>query len=220
MEIDAAMNSNRASINTSGSTSFKPQQYKTKHGGHNNDNRFRPSSSSSYHGSSNNRYPPSNRFEQQRPSLSYNRPQQHQQSYGQQSNRGYTPMDTSNAITQQRRQPPPHTDSRSSDRKPITGNCYNCGKTGHFIRDCPSNKSQANRQRTNVIVQEESSAQDDTVLIINEINNTQVQRPHKKLITFMGLVNNQPAYVLIDSGATNNYISESFVAKHKYIQSP
>src|ERR1700675_2547104 len=36
----------------------------------------------------------------------------------------------------------------------------------------------------------------------------------------MGLINNQPAYILIDSGASNNYISESFVRKHKLYTEP
>jgi hypothetical protein len=36
----------------------------------------------------------------------------------------------------------------------------------------------------------------------------------------MGLIGNQPAYILIDSGASNNYISESFVRKHKLYTEP
>jgi hypothetical protein len=129
-------------------------------------------------------------------------------------------MDTSNAITQQRRLPPPRADSHSSNRKPITGNCFNCGKTGHFIRDCPRNQPQQNKQHANVMMQETATTNDDTVLIISEINSTQAVKPNKKLITFMGLIDNQPAYVLIDSGSTNNYISESFVSKHRLYTEP
>ena len=61
---------------------------------------------------------------------------------------------------------------------------------------------------------------DDTVLIINEVNNARASKTGKQLITFMGLIDNQPAYILIDSGATNNYISESFVRKHKLYTEP
>src|ERR1700737_1645001 len=70
---------------------------------------------------------------------------------------------------------------------------------------------------------EESSSSilaDDSVLIINEINNTATSKHSKPLITFMGLGNKQPAYILIDSGATNNYISESFVKKYKLYTEP
>jgi hypothetical protein len=36
----------------------------------------------------------------------------------------------------------------------------------------------------------------------------------------MGLIDNQPAYILIDSGATNNYISDSFVKKYRLYTEP
>src|SRR6202022_2426632 len=78
MEIDAAMNSNRININTSGNTSYKPQQHKSSHFGHssnsnsyNNSNRYR---SLSYQGSSNNRFPQSNRSNQYRSAPQFNRP--------------------------------------------------------------------------------------------------------------------------------------------------
>ena len=223
MEIDAAMNSNRVSINTSGSTSYKPQQYKSDYSGsssmssgslsrssspkssqhrnngnsYNNDNHFR---SSSYQNGYNNRYQQGNRFNQYRPSSSFNHFPSSSLSNQQNGNRSYVPMDTSNAITQQRRPLSPRADSYSSDRKPTTGNCFNCGKTGHFVRDCPANKQQRNnQQRNNVIMQESSSStlDDDSVLIINEVSNIRISKTGKQLITFMGLVDNQPAYILI-----------------------
>src|SRR6202171_4736202 len=54
----------------------------------------------------------------------------------------------------------------------------------------------------------------------NEVNNTRTSKAGKQLITFMGLVDNQPACILIDTGATNNYISESFVKKNKLYTEP
>jgi Retroviral aspartyl protease len=58
------------------------------------------------------------------------------------------------------------------------------------------------------------------VLIIHELNSTGAHKPSKQLITFTGMVDDHPAYVLIDSGATTNYISESFVNKHKVYTEP
>src|ERR1700737_2774514 len=227
MEIDAAMNSNRININTSGNTTYKPPQHKSSHFGHssnnnsyNNNNRYRLLS---YQGSSNNRFPQSNRSNQYRSAPQFNRPSSTSTStYNpQNSNRSYTPMDTSNVITQQRRPLPNRFDNRSSDRKPTFGNCFKCGKTGHFSRDCPTNKPQP-KQHNNVIMEESSSSTlpDDSVLIINEINNTAAPKHSKPLITFMGLVNGQPAYILVDSGASNNYISETFVKKYKLYTEP
>src|ERR1700681_2757593 len=171
MEIDAAMNSNRININTSGSTSYKPQQYKSDYSGsssmssgslsrssspkssqhrnsgnsYNNDNHFR---SSSYQNGYNNRYQQGNRFNQYRPSLSFNPFPSSSLSNQQNGNRSYVPMDTSAAIRQQRNQTRMVDNKR--DMQQSRDNCYHCGMQGHFARECPSKQ----QQRNNVIMQE------------------------------------------------------------------
>jgi hypothetical protein len=57
-------------------------------------------------------------------------------------------------------------------------------------------------------MQEASSTEDDTILIINEPASSD------KLIIFDGLIDLYPARILIDSGSTTNYISELFVEQH------
>src|SRR6202171_967923 len=219
LEIDASLyNTHGISNNTN---TFRPSHHKHDdyHRGNNNynsGNRYRPQPSSFNRDNFNNRFQYSNRFDQQRPAPSFNRPQQFNREalFNQRDNMGYAPMDTSNNIYQQRRQQPPQVDSRNSNKQPMKGNCFNCGEAGHFIRDCPSNKPQQNKQRANVIMQEEQSTQDDTVLIINEPASSD------KLIIFDGLIDLYPARILIDSGSTNNYISELFVEEHNIYTSP
>ena len=63
-------------------------------------------------------------------------------------------------------------------------------------------------------MQEEQSTQDNTVLIINEPASSDT------LIIFDGLIDLYPARIHIDSGSTNNYISELFVEQHNIYTSP
>ena len=135
------------------------------------------------------------------PNNSY-RPLHYSDHYGQPSDdKGYAPMDTSNAIPQRTR--PRLSDNKYDKPK---GNCFNCGIQGHYAKDCKKQPKQ--QQRTNIIMQENNSIEQDSVLIINE------PTPSDKLMTFNGLIDLYSARILIDCGATTNYISDSFAKQH------
>jgi hypothetical protein len=217
LEIDAALYNTRGTSGPSGYPHGRPVGHRAPGNHSSGHNRFK-SDQNSQRFSANNRFG-SNRFQQfnrHKPFQSFSRPF----TPSRPDNRGYAPMDTSNAIRQEKREQIQAMDNRKKTSKPATGNCFNCGKAGHYARDCRSAKPATNQQRHNNIMQEEIGTEPDTVLIIAEINSTQAHKPNKRLITFMGMVHNHPAYVLVDSGATNNYISESFVTKHQLYTEP
>ena len=122
----------------------------------------------------------------------------HRQSF---DDKGYAPMDTSYTIRQTSQ---PRLVDNKQDKPKST--CFSCGMPGHYARDCKKQPKQ--QQRANVIMQEANTIVEDSVLIINE------PVPSDKLMAYSGLVDLYSARILIDYGATTNYISKSFVKQH------
>jgi hypothetical protein len=100
--------------------------------------------------------------------------------------------------------------------------CFNCGKSGHFIKDCPysrqnksnnqQNSGNSNQGKGNTV----NNIAGKNVKKTGRIYYTQVATTPKGEPIMMGtfLVANHPAVILFDSGASHTFISKKFVEKY------
>jgi hypothetical protein len=100
--------------------------------------------------------------------------------------------------------------------------CFNCGKSKHFIKDCPypkQNKTNFQQNSGNSNQGKGNTANTSTCKNfkkIGQIYYTQVATTPEGESVMMGtfLVANYPAVTLFDSGASHTFISKNFVEKH------
>jgi hypothetical protein len=100
--------------------------------------------------------------------------------------------------------------------------CFNCGKSGHFIKDRPyqrknkpnnqQNSGSSNQGKGNVA----NNSADKNVKKTGRIYYTQVATTPEVEPIMMGtfLVANHPSVILFDSGASHTFISKKFVEKY------
>jgi hypothetical protein len=95
--------------------------------------------------------------------------------------------------------------------------CFNCGKSRHFIKDCPYPKQNRsnNQQGTGNSSQAKGNA-GKNIKKTSRIYYTQVATTPDGEPVMMGtfLMANHPAIILFDSGASHTFISKKFVEQH------
>ena len=134
-----------------------------------------------------------------RPQPQYNRPQQQYQQAPQQQQ------------YQNRPAPQQNNNKPAQDNRGGPNACYNCGRTGHFIKDCkmPPNNPPVNPPRQQ---QRQQKNGNPRVGKVNYMDAEEIPAG-EQVMTGMFHLLGYPVQILFDSGASHNFVSKKCVEK-------
>ena len=94
------------------------------------------------------------------------------------------------------------------------GNCYKCGTPGHIAKNCRV-KKKSNLSNVENFQEPTSSSFNTPPVNHNSLELTHIEENKEQLLRFNGKVNGHSAWILLDSGASRNFIDKKFIDKHK-----
>src|SRR5438132_833654 len=118
------------------------------------------------------------------------------------NNNGSRPMELDQAETSNRK-----SYNQNNNQKSFKGKCYNCGKQEHMSRNCKSLKARITNIENNS--QKSNTSHNDQ----ENIEFSNVEENRERLLRISEQVNGHKAWILLDSGASRNFLDESFVKR-------